>query len=144
MLVGIGLVIAPLRILAIVVQTYQPIFTDGNWAVLTTPGSEAYHPLMAPLLIFEIVGNIAFALAGIWLLVLFCLRSRAFPRLYIWVAMLNLPFILVDAWLGSIVITQEPMIDPGTAKELARSIVTIAIWVPYMRVSRRVKNTFVA
>ena len=96
------------------------------------------------MIIFELVVNIGFIVAQLWLLVLFFKRSQSFPKLFVWVALLNLPFILVDAWLGSFVITEEPMIGPDTAKELARSVVTIAIWVPYMRVSRHVRNIFVA
>ena len=143
-LVAIGLVLSSLRLLALLGQVFVPIFRDGTWAILTTPGSQAYHPLWAPLLVFELVGNIGFIAAQLWLLVLFFRRSKSFPKLYVWAALLNLPFILVDAWLGSFVLTEEPMIDPDTAKEIARSVATIAIWVPYMRVSRRVRNTFVA
>lgn len=143
-LVAIGLVHSSVRLLTFLVPTFVRIFRDGAWAILTTPGSEASHPLWAPLLVFELVGYIGFMLATLWLLVLLFKRSRTFPRLYIWVALLNLPFILVEAWLGSFVLTDAPMIDPDTAKELVRSIVTIAIWVPYMRVSRRVRNTFLA
>jgi hypothetical protein len=143
-LVAIGLVLSSLRLLVLLGQVFVPIFRDGTWAVLTTPGSEAYHPLWAPLLIFELVGNSGFIVAQLWLLVLFFRRSQSFPKLYVWMAFLNLPFILVDAWLGSFVLTDRPMIDVDTAKELARSIATIVIWVPYMRVSKRVRNTFVA
>jgi hypothetical protein len=143
-LVVIGLVLSCVRLLAFLILDFVPIFRDGAWAVLTTPGSDAYHSLWAPLLLFELIGNIGFVVAQLWLIVLFFKRSRHFPRLYIWVVLLNLPFILADAWLGSFVITDEPMFDPDTAKELARSIATIAIWVPYMRMSKRVRNTFVA
>jgi hypothetical protein len=142
-LVAIGLVLAPLRILAFLLQTFVPIFSDGTWTVLTTPGSEHYHPLWAPLLVFEVVVNLAFAFAGLWLLVLFSRRSQNFPRVYVWLALLNIPFIFVDAWLGSFVLTEEPVFDRATAGELARSIVGAAIWVPYMLSSRRVRNTFV-
>src|SRR5262245_45842957 len=143
-LVAIGLIVSPIRILAFIVQTSVPPFRDGAWAILTTPGSEAYHALWAPLLIFELLGNVGFIVAQVSLLVLFFKRSRNFPRIYVWVVLINLPFILLDAWLGSFVITDEPMIDPTTAVELTRSVIGIAIWVPYMRLSKRVRNTFVA
>jgi hypothetical protein len=35
------------------------------------------------------------------------------------------------------------MFDPETAKEFFRSLISMAIWVPYMLVSQRVKNTFI-
>lgn len=143
-LVAIGLVISPLRLLAFLVQTYPPILSDGTWDVLTTPASDAYHPLWAPLLVFEFIGNVAFVVVGFWLLTLFFLRSARFPKSYIWVALLNLAFIVLDAWLTTFVLPDEAMFDPETAMELARSLVAAVIWVPYMLLSRRVRNTFVA
>jgi hypothetical protein len=50
----------------------------------------------------------------------------------------NIAFIVVDAWLGSFVITDEPVFDPDTARELGRALVSAVIWVPYIRVSKRV------
>lgn len=142
-LVIIGLIFNPIRLLLFVVQTYPPIFTTGAWEALTTPGGEHYDALWAPLLIFEVAGNALFIIAAITLLVLLLRRSRWFPRLYVAVAFANLAFILLDAWLGSLVIVDEPMFDPATLKELFRSLVGVCIWVPYMRLSQRVKNTFV-
>ncbi len=142
-LVIIGLIFNPIRLLLFVVQTYPPVFTTGAWEALTTPGSEHYDALWAPLLIFEMAGNALFIIAAITLLVLLLRRSRWFPRAYIVVAFANLVFILFDAWFGSLVILDEPMFDPATLRELFRSLVAVFIWVPYMRLSQRVKNTFV-
>lgn len=140
--VGLGLVAAPIRMLIIIGQTFPPIFLDGAWEVLTTPGSDIYHPLWAPLLIGEIAGNLAFVGAGVALLVFFFRRSRRFPTLYIVVAVASLLFIIADAWLGSLVLPNEPMLDRGTAREVGRALVVVLVWVPYMLVSKRVKNTF--
>jgi len=41
------------------------------------------------------------------------------------------------------VFPSEPMFDPETIKEFARSLVACVIWVPYMLISKRVKATFV-
>lgn len=143
-LVGLGLIASPLRLGTFLVQTFLPIFQDGTWEILTTPGNEAYHPLWAPLLIFEVLGNAVFIAAGLLLLALFFRRSSWFPTLYITYVIANLLFILVDAWLGSLVLADESMFDPDTARELFRSLLSGVIWVPYMIVSKRVRNTFVA
>jgi len=123
--------------------TYASLSLGGTWAALTTPGSRLYHALWAPLIIFELAGNLGFVIVQLWLLVLFFRRSKIFPKLYVWMALVNLPFVVVDAWLLSIILPEEPMFDSATAIEFARSIVTAAIWAPYMLVSRRVKNTFI-
>ena len=140
---AIGLVIMPFRVGAILLQIFVPIFTDGTWEILTTPGSDQYHPLWAGLIIFEFLGNLGFIIAGIALVSLFFSKSRLFPKTYIAFLLINLCFILIDAWLGSFVITDEPMFDPDTTKELVRSLVAVVIWVPYMMFSKRVRNTFV-
>ena len=143
-LVAIGLVISPLRLGAMILQIFVPVFTDGTWGILTTPGSELYHALWAPLLIFELLGNLGFIVAYIVLAILFFRKSRFFPKTYITIAVLNLFFIFLDAWLGSLVLQDEPMFDPETAREIGRSLVAFAVWVPYMVVSKRVENTFVS
>ena len=70
-LVGIGVVVSPFRIGAMTVLIFVPVFTDGTWEILTTPGSELYHALWAPLLIFELLGNLGFIVAYIVLAILF-------------------------------------------------------------------------
>ncbi len=142
-LVAIGLVLAPVRHLAAVAQTFVPVFRGGAWTALTTPGSGAYHPLAGPLLIGEMLGNLAFIVAGVALLLFFFRRSRRFPKLYVVVAIANLLFALGDAWLGSLVLRDQPLFDPDTARELGRATIRVVAWVPYMLVSKRVKHTFV-
>ena len=45
-LVGLGVVLTPIRILATYIPIYKPIFEDGTWEALTTVGSEAYNPIV--------------------------------------------------------------------------------------------------
>lgn len=141
-LVGIGIVFSPIRLTAAIFQIYLPIFQNGAWEVLTTPGTEQYNVLWAPLLIFEIVTNIAFVFVYIFLAILFFRRSRFFPRAFIIVSIANLCFILFDAWFGSLVMPDEAILDADTAKEVVRSLISATIWIPYMIFSKRVKNTF--
>ena len=68
-LLGIGLVISPFKVGVTMVKDLWPAFTNGHLELLTTPGSHAYHPLWAPLLIFEVVGNtgtIVMCLVTLW------------------------------------------------------------------------------
>lgn len=142
-LVAIGVILSPIKLGALLFQVHLPLFQDGTWDLLTVPGSEHYHPLWAPLLIFEIVCNLGFIAAYIVQAVLFFRKSRSFPKIYIVVALLNLGFIVLDAWFCSFLLPDQPMLDPDTATEIARSLLGAAIWIPYMLVSERVSNTFV-
>jgi len=142
-LVGIGVVIGPFRLAYEFGPLYYSIFTDGTFAILTDPGSEAYHQLWGPLLVFEAIYNSLMALASFYLIYLFFSKHYIFPKVYIVIVLLSLFFIPLDAWLGSFVITGEPMFDPATTEEFARTLFSAVIWVPYMLVSKRVRATFV-
>jgi hypothetical protein len=142
-LVGIGLIIAPLRISFTYGPMFYSIFTDGSFEMLTNPGSEQYHSLWGPLLIFEVIYNSSIVAVSVFLIYLFLTKNYLFPKVYIAMVLSSLFFIPLDAWLGSFVITNEPMFDPDTTKEFARALVSTVVWVPYMLISKRVKATFV-
>ena len=142
-LVGIGIIIGPMLVAYEFIPLYYSIFTDGSFEYVTTPGTEAYHKFWGPLLIFESVYNSLMLVALLYLIYLFFSKHYLFPGVYIAVTLISVVIIPLDAWLGSFVITDEPMFDPVTAKEFARSIIAAAVWVPYMLVSKRVKATFV-
>jgi hypothetical protein len=141
--VGVGLVLGPLRLIALLVQTFVPMFENGTWEALTSPESSSYHPLWAPILIGELTVNIVFALTYFYLLVLFFRKSPLFPKVFIALILGSLVFILVDTLAVSVVLPNEPLFDADTVGELARSLVAATIWIPYMLISKRVKNTFV-
>lgn len=142
-LVGLGLVISPLRLGGILILTFPPMFQDGTWAILTTPGNEAYHPLWGPLILFEIAVNTTLLLTVGLLLWLFFTKSLYFPKAFIGFTAVNVLFIVSDTWLVSLVLPDQPMLDPETGRELFRAFIGAAIWIPYMLTSKRVDNTFV-
>lgn len=142
-LVGISVVLSPVRLLASYIPMYYGIFTDGTFTLLTSVDSSLYHPLWAPLLISEVIYNSLMVLAFIYLIYLFFSKHYLFPRWYIALLLTSLFFIVFNAWLGSQVIVNEPMFDPDTLKELGRSLFGVLIWVPYMLRSKRVKATFI-
>ena len=139
----IGLFIVPIRISLLVLKDLVPIFTEGHWNVLTTPGSGAYHPLWAPLLIFECAGNAIFIIFSIVLLVFFFPKSRLLPKLIIFYLVLNLLFVAGDFFLADLIPAVAEQSNPHSAKELGRAIIGAMIWVPYFLFSKRVKQTFV-
>lgn len=142
-LVGLGIVISPLRIIILLFPTYSEIFSNGSWEVLTTPGTEAYNPLWVPIIIGEISINAALVIAWMFIAFLFFSKKRIFSKWYIGILLFTLAFILVDALAVKSVVPNMPVFDPDTMKEFGRSLVVTLIWVPYMLVSKRVKATFV-
>ena len=69
--------------------------------------------------------------------------QNVFPKWYIGTMIFTSVFIVLDAWAIKIVLPNEPVFYADTAKELARTLIGVIIWVPYMLVSKRVKATFV-
>lgn len=142
-LVGLGIVVAPLRIIGVLFPTYAEMFANGSWAALTTPGTEAYHPLWAPILYAEMAINVGLILTWLFIAFLFLLKKRVFPKWYIGILLFTLVFIVLDALALKAVLPLEPVFDTSTITELGRSLVAVLVWVPYMLVSKRVKATFV-
>lgn len=142
-LVGIGVVIAPFRLAYMYGPIYYSIFTDGTFEILTTPGTEYYHSLWGPFLIGEALINSILVFASVYLVYLYFAKHYLFPKVYIAIIVFSLIFIPLDAWVGSFIITDEPMFTPEIIKEFTQTLIGAAIWVPYMLVSKRVKATFV-
>ena len=142
-LVGLGVVISPLRLLAEVLETFPPIFENGTYDLITTPGTEAYHPFWSTLIWGEISVNTVIFVASLYLAYLYFSKKSLFPKFYNWIAVGSLAFILLDAVLIKVVLPNEPIFDPDTIKEVARSGIVVLVWVPYMMLSTRVKATFV-
>ena len=101
-------------------------------------------------IVVEFIGNaIVLLVMPIVLLVLLFRKSASFPRWFIVWAAVGLAFIILDIAAAQIFFGDalaaagQALLDADTMRELVRSIVLAAVWIPYMRVSRRVANTFV-
>ena len=84
--------------------------------------------------------------------VLFFRRSRLFPKFFVWqfVVAFCSPFLGgLWAWLAIGLTAGRPIkefipLDPKEGGQLIAVLITAAIWIPYIRKSRRVRNTFTA
>lgn len=142
-LVALGLLINPLRLCMLLVVTFPPIFIDGTWGALTTSGSEFYSPLWGPLLLGELVFNLVILLASFYLAYLFFKKKAEFPEWYAGLALISLVFILVDAYLVTMILPEVPMFDYETITALIPALGSLLIWTPYLFLSKRSKETFI-
>lgn len=141
--VGLGVVISPVRLLATNVPIFKPLFEEGTWAAMTTEGSEGYTPYLGPVLIGEIVFHSAIFIASLCLVYLFFTKRYLFPKFYMYVVAASLMFIPLDAWVVKKIFPGEAMFDLETTKQFMGTLIGGAIWIPYMLLSMRVKATFV-
>ncbi len=142
-LVGIGLVLYPLRMLVFIGSDLLPAFSPGTWSILTTPGTELYHPLWAPLLIFELVGNILLIGFSIVAAVYFFNKRRLLPKMMVTLLIGSSIFVAADYFLADLIPFVRGQNGLESARELTRAAIACMIWVPYFLVSKRVKGTFV-
>ena len=92
----------------------------------------------------ELIINILFVIYAIILLILLFNYSRFFPILIIAFYISNLVFVLGDYIIASqIPLLNQVDLKGDDYKEIIKSIIGTSIWVPYFKVSKRVKNTFI-
>lgn len=139
-LVGLKLVVSIFVNSGALLTQFLPLFRNGVWAALTTPGSDGYHPLWGPLVLLETVGNGAFLVASLVLLAMFFMKSPSFPRWMIALLIANVLFQCLDVLLGSRIPGVVDASQAGTT--IGRATVGALIWVPYLLSSTRVRNTF--
>jgi Protein of unknown function (DUF2569) len=141
-LIAIGLCLTPIRIGAEIVQgvrSLQPL----AWRAVTTPGSPAYHPLFGPLIIGEMVANVALLAWSLVLLYLFFTKRRAFPRAMIAFLIVRVVIQVADIFVASSIPVAAGSIGPRVYGSLAGNLLVVLVWVPYFLKSRRVAATFV-
>ena len=141
-LVAIGIVVQPFRLISNFGPLYLEIFSRGIFGSLTNPEAASYNPVLALFLAIEIVYNVVMFAVSIWLIFLFFKKRSFFPKLYIIVAFLSIVFIPLDAWLATLLVPDRPFFDAPSQEEFLRVVIGSAIWVPYMLMSKRVKATF--
>ena len=142
-LVAFILLRAPIAVTVTLFRSVFPLLQHDVWIALTSKDSETYHPFWAPLIVSELIANIAFLGLAIFALILFFRRKRSFPKfviaLYLAHFAWELCLTLISRWI------------PGTADEgdTSNLVDTIglalgcAIWIPYFLVSKRVRATFI-
>lgn len=140
-LVGINLCAAPLVRVVAFGRHWESYFTADVWQLVAMPHGESYHPLYAPLLMFELLGNIFFLGMNILALRLFFGKRSAFPRLFITFVLSLFVFVVLDE-IGCRFIPSLGA-EGKNHTEAIRTGFYALIWTWYMLQSRRVKATFV-
>lgn len=138
-LVAIGLVISPFSLifdLYSIVQAYQEI----PWEELD---AQAIGTALKALVVGEFVVNSILFIFLLLVIRLFFKKHYLFPKAYIVLLVIFLVLIPLDSWLVNLLIPAEEVFDFDTLKSTIRIALQCLIWIPYMLVSKRVKNTFV-
>ena len=137
---AIGVVLGP-PVAAIMVWATMHNVDAASWQALTTPGSNEYHALWAPVLLFELMGATLLGALSALLLVLFFKRRRSTPAVYIGV---SIAAVLHE--LGSVIFLHALPVEAGDRMQgigsLAGSALVTLLWCGYFLQSGRVEATF--
>lgn len=142
-LLGFGLVFGVIRLIIELINLYKPYINTNLFDILANPASEKYISNFKFLFYFEIIYNVFLILFMIYTIYLFFTCSKKFPPRLIFILLVHLVYYPLDAIAASIVIPNQSAFDAATMKDLFKSVVYAAVWIPYLIKSERVKNTFV-
>jgi hypothetical protein len=140
--VAIGLFARPILSVVAIVQM-APGLSAVAWHGLTDSTGAAYHPLWAPVLLFELAANIALAVASVLLIVLFFQRRRSFPRGLVALLVAQAVVNIVDLAGAGLLPSSEPGSSAGDVQLAVSTLASSVVWILYLLRSRRVKLTFV-
>ena len=140
---AIGLTLYPLQAVVSLFSEILPAVSSENWLRLTTPGSVSYHPLWAPLLIMELIGNGCFLILSTGLVVFFFKRRKFVPKLAIIFLTANFIFVSIDGYFTQVVLATTDPTNMGPVINFVRTLVASIIWIAYFLFSKRVKRTFI-
>ncbi len=142
-LVGFGVCVSPLKIVASMSEATNAYFSLDIWQEFAMPAGESYHPLIAPLLVMEVIANVSFGIFSLTLIYLFFAKRKLFPSAYIITSLLSLIFLGLD----EAIVMKIPILAQAVSREETREIIVAGIgsliFCPYMVMSERVKSTFI-
>jgi len=127
-LIAIGVITFPISCLIIA-------FTDFGFM-----NDPEYAGYMSAFLIEGVVSLILCGY-GIYIAKLFFTKDIRLPQMFIYLLIINTIWVIADIMLVAIIfeLSIESLID----RDIIRSVLQAAIWIPYFKKSVRVKNTFV-
>jgi hypothetical protein len=141
-LCAIGLALYPLQTAVSLYTEIIPVLSSENWTRLTVPGSDAYHPWWATLLVAELVGNICFFILSIFVVVFFIKRRKFVPKLVILFFLVNFIFVGIDYYFTQRILAKNDPLNMEPTINFVRTLAASFIWVTYFLFSKRVKKTF--
>jgi hypothetical protein len=140
-LLAIGHVLAPFRFLKTGFDVVSTTMNTISWRALTDPMEPTYNTCWAPTLLFELFFNIGALFFAVLLVALFFWKRAAWPRAFALFLVVNLVGAVIDIILvNRIPAARESLVT--SIRDIAPIVLTGAIWIPYVFLSKRVKATF--
>jgi len=140
---AIGVFLGPFVAIGIDVSTYGPYFEGGDlFGAVSSINNMIpnFSILFWPELIFAIVIDIFI----VYLLYLMITKKSFFPTLYARLIYISIIYLIIDYPAGYFILGDEYFsLGTADARAIFQTLISLFIWVPYMKKSVRVKNTFI-
>lgn len=130
--------------LKVIFKGLLPVLTPEMAKQLTDAASLYYNPGLYYLFCFELGYNTLMVFAFVYLIVIFFRKQKEFPKAFIIIFLINLFVIGIE--------TVAPQLMTHTVnaynaeinyRGIIKQVIVCAVWIPYMIMSKRVKETFV-
>ncbi|MBN1117031.1 MAG: DUF2569 family protein, partial [Bacteroidales bacterium] len=118
-------------------------FTQESWEFISSASSAGYNKIWSATYIIELLANILLVVYTFFLIIILFKRRTIFPIHYVVFRILFLLFIVTDTILVEMIDSEYFFYQGPDIKKMVQATAAAAIWVPYMFISQRVKNTFV-
>ncbi|PSL35618.1 DUF3857 domain-containing protein [Chitinophaga ginsengisoli] len=140
-LMGIGVFTSPLNIFNGLLKA--SIFNNSMWQQLDKATNATHNlSILQLLLVTELASQIAMLVLSLLLVSLFYKKRDTFPRAMIFFLACNLTINVLDN-LACNYIFEKKGWDRENIMQIVQSFVAAAIWIPYLMMSERVKETFI-
>lgn len=137
-LVALNVYVVPLATIATAHKSITSPLSTAVWNSVTASDATDFHPLWAPLLIFEMVGVIGVVVTGVLVAVLFTQKRHTFPRVMIAWLVARVAFVALGM-TGAHVVGVAASADMATT---VRRTLAPLLWIAYLSSSERVRHTF--
>jgi hypothetical protein len=142
-LVGLNVLLSPTLLFSRLYFEYTEVLSTETWLLLSTAGSPLYHQKFTAFIFAQVALNTCLFLFSICIVQQFFAKKKTFPEHYFIMLLLLLVLFMLDILAALLIF---PNLLSLTLKSLYFTLwgmLSAAFFLPYIRYSGRVKNTFV-
>ncbi|HEX4668214.1 MAG TPA: DUF2569 domain-containing protein, partial [Chthoniobacterales bacterium] len=140
-LIAIGLFLRSIGYLKAGFTLLPTMLKTDTWRSLTDPVESGYNAWWAPSLLFELFVNVGGLVFCILLIVLFLNKRAAWARCFALFLIASLLGVALDSFFAAHI---PAAVESRAAaiRDIGSAAVAVVIWIPYVRLSKRVAQTF--
>lgn len=140
---AIGISVGPILYL-VKLSEFDYLVYQSSWKALTTRGSENFHPLWEPFLLFITAVNLIGLCLSVALVRLFFKRQANFPFAFLIANLVAFVGLAADQLAGLLIpAVAGQMTGADSPAGVARAVLFTVAWTVYLFRSQRARNTFV-